>query len=65
MLSAKQTNTSDGSSTVQKTTRNIDKQQDDSKIDTSEIPELTDEDWKNSTTGLYYRPNYKVREISS
>ena len=45
--------------------REFDKEPDDSKTDTSEIPELSDEDWKNSTTGLYYRPNYKVREISS
>jgi hypothetical protein len=28
----------------------------DSEIDTSDIPGLTDEDWKNAKRGLFYRP---------
>ena len=28
----------------------------DSEIDLSDIPELTDEDWKNAIRGKYYRP---------
>ena len=65
MLNTKQKNTKTGSSTFQKNSIGFDKKHDDLKIDTSEITELTEEDWKNSTTGLYYRPNYKIREISS
>jgi len=28
----------------------------DSEIDTSDIPEMTDEQWKNATRGRFYRP---------
>jgi uncharacterized protein (DUF4415 family) len=31
----------------------------DSEIDTSEIPEWTDEQWKNAVRGRFYRPNKK------
>ena len=54
MLKAKQSNTKIVSSTIQETSRGVDKKHNNTKIDTSEIPELTDEDWKNSTTGSYY-----------
>ena len=64
-MNTKQTNTKLGPLTIQKSSSSDDKKYDDSKIDTSEIPELMEEDWKNSTTGLYYRPNYRVREILS
>jgi len=31
----------------------------DSEIDTSEMPEWTDEQWKNAVRGRFYRPNKK------
>ncbi len=65
MLNAKQLNSEVGISTVNKISRSIGSERDSSEIDTSEIPELTDEDWKHSKIGLYYRPNYKIREVSS
>ena len=65
MLNTEQKNTKLGSPIIQKISSSIDNKHSGSKIDTSEIPELMEEDWKNSTTGLYYRPNYRVREILS
>ena len=60
-----QLNSEVGISTVSKNSRSICSERDSSEIDTSEIPELTDKDWKNSTTGLYHRPNCKIREVSN
>lgn len=65
MINTKQQNSEVGLSTSRNASSGIDTERDDSEIDTSEIPELTGEDWKHSKTGLYYRPNNKIRQVSS
>ena len=44
-------------STIQKKTSSTDINSNDSKVDTSDIPEFTDEDWAKAKKNLFYRPN--------
>ena len=57
MLKVRQPDTDTSYSTTQKKTSAIDFESEDSKIDTSDIPELTDEDWAKFEKNLFYRPN--------
>ena len=44
-------------STIQRKASSVDIKSEDSKIDTIDIPELTDEDWAKSEKNLFYHPN--------
>ena len=56
MLTVKQQTGENSNSTVQ-TRTGVTDESDDSKVDTSDIPEMTEEDFSRSTKGLFYRPN--------
>ena len=57
MLKALQSETNVSHPTVQKETSSANINSKDSKVDTSDIPELTNEDWAKSKKNLFYRPN--------
>ena len=38
---------------------------DDSKIDTTDIPEMTEKDFARTKKGLFYRPNMKKPKLAS
>ena len=57
MLKALQPGNDMSHSTIQKKASSADINSKDSKVDTSDIPELTDEDWAKAKKNLFYRPN--------
>ena len=64
MLTAKQ-QTGESSYTTTQTRTGAKDERDDSKIDTSDIPEMTEEDFARSKKGLFYRPNMKKPKFAS
>ena len=64
MLTAKQQTGESSYFTVQTSTDATNKR-DDLKVDTSDIPEMTEEDFARSKKGLFYRPNMKKPKFAS
>ena len=57
MLKALQQGNNASHSTIQRKANSVDIKSEDSKIDTSYIPELTNEDWAKSEKNLFYHPD--------
>ena len=64
MLTAKQKTGESSYSTVQTSTGTTN-ERDELKVDTSDIPEMTEEDFARSKKGLFYRPNMKKPKFAS
>ena len=64
MLTVKQQTGENSYSTVH-TSTGVTDESDDSKVDTSDIPEMTEEDFSRSKKGLFYRPNMKKPKFAS
>ncbi len=57
MLKARQPDIDNSYSSISKKTSSVNIESEDSKVDTSDIPELTDKEWANSEKNLFYRPD--------